>query len=108
MTDEKRAVGTFSVASGDGAYVPVGNLTELVVETRASEVDSPSHYTSGGMETIDKIESVVDGLDGIDAYLLGNVVKYVDRAGMKAGTSAQTDLEKANNYAHRLSTGEWR
>ncbi len=108
MTEEKRAVGTFSVASGDGAYVPVGNLAELCVKTRSSEVDSPSHYTSGSTETIDKIESVVDGLDGIDAYLLGNVIKYVDRAGRKAGASAQTDLDKANNYAHRLSTGEWR
>ena len=69
-------------------------------------IDSPSHYTSGEVETIAKIEKVVDGLDARAAYLLGNVIKYVDRAGKK-GDAAQ-DLAKANNYAHRLATGEWR
>ena len=69
-------------------------------------IDSPSHYTSGEVETIAKIESVTEGLDARAAYLLGNVIKYVDRAGKK-GDAAQ-DLAKANNYAHRLATGEWR
>ena len=71
-----------------------------------SAVDSPSHYTSGNVETIAKIEQVVDGLDAKSAYLLGNVIKYIDRAGKKG--DAAEDLAKANNYAHRLVTGEWR
>lgn len=69
-------------------------------------VDSPEWYTSGGVETIDKIEAVVDGLPARDAYLLGQVVRYVDRAGMK--DEADIDLGKANNYAHRLMGGKWR
>lgn len=69
-------------------------------------VDSPTWYTSGGVETIDKVEAVVDGLPARDAYLLGQVVRYVDRAGMK--DEAVTDLGKANNYAHRLVRGKWR
>jgi hypothetical protein len=73
-----------------------------------SKVDSPSHYTGGGVETVEKIEQVVDGLEAVQAYLLGNVIKYVDRAGLKDGEDAECDLAKANNYAHRLCTGEWR
>ena len=69
-------------------------------------VDSPSHYTSGEVETIEKIEAVTEGLNARAAYLLGNVIKYVDRAGKKG--DAAEDLAKANNYAHRLCTGEWR
>ena len=80
--------------------------TAAMGETGA--VDSPSHYTSGNVETIAKIEQVVDGLDAKSAYLLGNIIKYVDRAGLKDGEDAECDLAKANNYAHRLCTGEWR
>ena len=69
-------------------------------------VDSPSHYTGGGVETIAKIEAVTGGLDARSAYLLGNVIKYVDRAGKKG--DAAEDLAKANNYARRLVTGDWR
>lgn len=69
-------------------------------------VDSPSWYTSGGVETIEKIERVVDGLPAVQAYALGQVLRYFDRAGHK--DAAETDLGKANNYAHRLVYGKWR
>ena len=69
-------------------------------------VDSPSWYTAGAVETIDKVEAVVEGLPAPQAYLLGQVVRYVDRAGMK--DEAAVDLGKANNYAHRLVHGKWR
>lgn len=69
-------------------------------------VNSPSWYTAGAVETIDKVEAVVAGLPGVPAFLLGQVVRYVDRAGMK--DEAAVDLGKANNYAHRLVRGKWR
>lgn len=69
-------------------------------------VDSPSWYAAGAVETIDKVEAVVAGLPGVPAFLLGQVVRYVDRAGMK--DEAAVDLGKANNYAHRLVRGKWR
>lgn len=69
-------------------------------------VDSPSWYTSGEVETINKIERVIDGLPSVQAYSLGQVLRYFDRAGKKDDTS--TDLGKANNYAHRLVYGKWR
>lgn len=69
-------------------------------------VNSPSWYTAGAVETIDKVEAVVAGLPGVPAFLLGQVVRYVDRAGRKDETAI--DLGKANNYAHRLVRGKWR
>lgn len=69
-------------------------------------VDKPIHYCAHGIETINKIESVVDGLPAKQAVSLANILKYFDRAGMK--DSAKQDLSKANNYAFRLVTGEWR
>ena len=57
-------------------------------------VHSPSHYTRGGIETIDFIEA--KGLN----FHLGNVVKYVSRAGFKQDALIQ-DLEKALWYLNR-------
>lgn len=69
-------------------------------------VNHPAHYCSGKIETIDKIEAVIDGLPAKKAASLANVLKYFDRAGLKDDT--KQDLDKANNYAHRLVHGKWR
>ena len=66
-------------------------------------VNEPPHYKDGGIETIDYIEA--KGLN----YHLGNVVKYVSRAGKKGQlmrpkdrvASAIVDLEKAKWYLER-------
>jgi hypothetical protein len=59
-------------------------------------VNHPPHYKTGGVETIDFIEA--KDLN----YRLGNVVKYVSRAGKK-GDPIQ-DLEKAAWYLQREIT----
>lgn len=69
-------------------------------------VHDPDWYTSGYVETIDKIEAVIDGLPAREAFLLGQVIRYADRAGLK--DEPEVDLGKANNYAHRLVTKRWR
>lgn len=69
-------------------------------------VSHPLHYCFGRIETINKIEAVIDGLPAKQAAALSNVLKYFDRAGLK--DNAEQDLAKANNYAHRLVTGKWR
>lgn len=69
-------------------------------------VYQPDHYAGKPTETIHAIEAVVDGLDARSAYLLGNIIKYVDRRDDKG--HPEQDLAKANNYAHRLVTGHWR
>lgn len=56
-------------------------------------VNSPPHYTAGGIETIDFIEA--KELD----YHLGNVVKYITRSGHKG--DKLKDLEKAQWYLNR-------
>lgn len=58
-------------------------------------VNSPSHYTAGGIETIDFIEA--KELD----YCLGNCVKYISRAGKKEKSKKVEDLKKAAWYLHR-------
>jgi hypothetical protein len=62
--------------------------------TEIDPVNHPPHYKAGGFETIDFIEA--KDLN----YRLGNVVKYVSRAGKKSSDPVQ-DLEKAAWYLQR-------
>lgn len=73
----------------------------------SDNVNHPSHYTFGKIETIDFIED--KGLN----FNLGNVVKYISRCGHKRskGTSIEAksleDLKKAQFYLEReISTRE--
>ena len=63
-------------------------------------INAPTHYTSGGVETIDYIEAKL-GVDGAYAFCLGNVLKYVSRAGKKDIGKEAEDLEKAGWYLKR-------
>jgi len=63
--------------------------------TPIDPVNHPPHYTEGGFETIDFIEA--KDLN----YRLGNVVKYVSRAGRKLDANPVEDLEKAAWYLNR-------
>ena len=63
-------------------------------------VSCPAHYVSGGIETIDYIEAKL-GVDGAYAFCLGNVLKYVSRAGKKDVGKEVQDLEKAAWYLKR-------
>lgn len=58
-------------------------------------VNNPSHYTSGNIEVIDFIEDKKLG------FCLGNVVKYVARAGKKDPSKEIEDLKKAEWYLKR-------
>lgn len=57
-------------------------------------VDHPNYYKRGGIEAIDAIEAWELGFN------LGNVVKYIARAGHKTADSLQ-DLKKAAWYLER-------
>lgn len=61
-------------------------------------VNHPSHYTDGSIEVIDYIE------DKKLNYHLGNVVKYVSRAGKKDASKTIEDLKKARWYLDRYIT----
>ena len=58
-------------------------------------VNHPSHYTDGGIETIDFIEAKTL------PYHLGNAVKYISRAGKKEPEKTAEDLKKAVWYINR-------
>ncbi len=61
-------------------------------------VNHPPHYNKGETECIDYIED--QGL----GFHLGNVVKYIARAGAKETTAELEDLKKARWYLDRYIT----
>jgi hypothetical protein len=59
-------------------------------------INRPAHYAEG--RKYEPIDVITDWqLD----FLLGNVVKYVSRAGRKANSTKLQDLEKAQFYLQR-------
>lgn len=64
------------------------------LEGWGEKVNSPDHYTTGGIETIDYIYAKLSTAE-FRGYCIGNVLKYVSRAKKKGG---KNDLEKAKKY----------
>ena len=63
-------------------------------------VNHPDHYQLGnGMETIELIEAATADLNGIEAFDIGNALKYLTRFKHKNG---KQDLEKAVWYIQHL------
>ena len=63
------------------------------------EVNSPDHYTAGGIETIDYLRAKLTP-DELNGFLRGNALKYLSRAGLKG--EAITDYRKAQWYLNAL------
>jgi len=74
-----------------GCALALRRLTDI---ERREAVDHPDYYKRGGIEAIDAIEAWGLGFN------LGNVVKYIARAGRKTADSLQ-DLQKAAWYLDR-------
>ena len=64
---------------------------------RPDMVNSPPHYLTGGIETIDYIKAKLSP-EGYRGYLQGNLLKYASRMGAKG----EDDAGKAAWYAQRL------
>lgn len=60
---------------------------------------NPDHYRQGDIETIDYILQIARLYPGEQAYLVGNILKYLSRAPRKNGFE---DLEKARWYMRKL------
>lgn len=60
-------------------------------------VNHPSHYTDGGIETIDFIEHFWPNSD----FHMANAVKYISRAGKKKRIPEREDIKKAIWYLKR-------
>ncbi|EOS48282.1 hypothetical protein C810_01372 [Lachnospiraceae bacterium A2] len=61
-------------------------------ETKTDEICHPPHYCFGKNEPVKVIQ------DWKLSFCLGNVLKYIARAGRKEGNSKLQDLLKAKQY----------
>lgn len=62
-------------------------------------VNHPPHYATTRIECIDAIEAMVEKWDGEEAYLGGNILKYLWRWKSKGQVES---LKKARWYLDRL------
>ena len=69
-------------------------------KTETDAIHHPDHYTWKGIECKEIIEAMTEGLNGIEAYYMGNIIKYLYRY-PKKGTLVQ-DLKKAAQYVEFL------
>lgn len=103
-------------AGGPGTRPSWGIASEPLLDRMIAEIDKadkpatppandpvnhPSHYTTGGIECIDALNSMMQGYKTADTGALAwQIVKYVWRAPLE-GNMAQ-DLGKAKFYLDRL------
>ena len=69
-------------------------FTTDTIKTKSDPVNSPTHYQTGLIETIDSIKNIL-GHEKFQAYCTGNVIKYLSRYREKNGLE---DLKKAETY----------
>lgn len=62
-------------------------------------INQPTHYTYGTIETIDFVEQVTKSYKPELAFAIGNAIKYISRANLKNG---KEDLLKAQWYLDRV------
>ena len=79
-------------------------VKEVVCGQFTSEVNHPSHYNYGGMETIDKMIKLY-GIEKVKAFCELNAFKYRDRAGYKGSSDSAIarDIHKALWYENKLN-----
>lgn len=65
----------------------------------ADNVSHPIHYNQGGIECIEAIKAATVGKTGIEAFCVGNAIKYLFRYETKNGIE---DARKAAWYVNRL------
>lgn len=62
-------------------------------------VNSPPHYTAGGIECIDALKAALTP-EEFKGFLKGNTIKYLWRSNLKG--AALEDVQKAGWYRQRL------
>lgn len=83
------------------AVLEARHLPITMEEPKAEMVNSPAHYTVGGIETIDYIQAKLTP-DEFRGYLKGNVIKYTSRAQYKE--YPEEDIDKMVWYALKLQS----
>jgi hypothetical protein len=78
---------------------PEEQYSELDLPFSSDPVNSPAHYTDGGIETIDYLQAKLTP-EEFRGFCKGNALKYLSRAGKKG--DAGEDVRKAAWYLKRL------
>ncbi|CAB4142347.1 SaV-like [uncultured Caudovirales phage] len=89
------------ITSSDGNFIYncfEKNCLFEYVEKKLDLINHPSHYTQGGIETIDYLQAKMTQ-EQFEGYLVGNILKYVSRYPHKNGIE---DLRKAQWYVNKL------
>lgn len=79
--------------------LPVPQPVQVDVAPKPDMVNSPTHYTHGGIETIDYIKAKLTREEYI-GYLRGNIFKYTSRLGKK--DDMEQDVGKLAWYSQEL------
>jgi hypothetical protein len=66
--------------------------------TKHDVVESPDHYTAGGIETINYMQAKLTN-EQFEGYLAGSLLKYTSRYRRKDGVQ---DLKKARWFLNKL------
>ena len=70
-----------------------------IIPKPSDSVNSPNHYTAGGIEVIDVLKAKMTESE-FKGFLRGNVIKYLLRAELKG--NEEQDYQKAKWYLERL------
>lgn len=63
---------------------------------------NPRHYKKGPVETIDYVLQITKNLEGDEAVLVGNAIKYLSRYRDKNPSRPAEDIQKAKWYIEKL------
>ena len=88
---------TVELSTGKVLRGAISNGGTLLTEREADPVAHPQHYQGNKIEVIEFIEDQGHG----SGFRLGNVHKYIARAGKKDPNNYIQDLEKASWYLRR-------
>ena len=77
-----------------------GPICGACLKEKEDVVLSPSHYTHGGIETIDFIRAKLTP-DEFRGFCKGSIIKYLSRANLKG--SEEQDYAKASFYSRMLA-----
>lgn len=76
-----------------------------VDEDDFGKTNHPARYLGkSGIESIDVIAYITSGLSGVDAFCLGNAVKYLTRLGKKT-PNVREEWKKVSWYLRRVRDG---
>jgi hypothetical protein len=92
--DLEKEVSEVAKASAMNINNDIDEMMELVPDN----INSPAHYTFGGIETTDYIQAKLTP-EGFEGFCIGTVIQYLSRYRLKGGLM---DLKKAEWYLNRI------